>query len=36
MKQVEDHPNAVKLTEVYNETNSYYLVMEVRVLCPFC
>ncbi|GAX85949.1 hypothetical protein CEUSTIGMA_g13365.t1 [Chlamydomonas eustigma] len=28
LKEVEDHPNAVKLHEVYDEAQNYYLVME--------
>ncbi len=32
MTEVEDHPNAVQLFEVYDEPKQYYLVMEVR--CP--
>ncbi len=29
MKEVEDHPNAVQLFEVYDEPKQYYLVMQV-------
>ena len=28
MREVEDHPNAVRLLEVYEEAHAYYLVME--------
>lgn len=28
MQEVEDHPNAVQLFEVYDEAKQYYLVME--------
>lgn len=34
MKLMEDHPNAVKLLEVYDEPKSYYLVMEVWDMTP--
>jgi serine/threonine protein kinase len=29
MREVEDHPNAVRLVEAYNEDKQYYLIMEV-------
>jgi serine/threonine protein kinase len=32
LKEVEDHPNAVKLIEVYNDPRQYYIVMEVGLL----
>ena len=28
MKEVEDHPNAVKLFEAYNDATAFYLVMQ--------
>jgi serine/threonine protein kinase len=32
LKEVEDHPNAVKLMEVYNDPRQYYIVMEVGLV----
>lgn len=30
LREIEDHPNAIKLHEVYNDSHSYYLV-RIRV-----